>query len=372
MATTSAAPSFSPPRSNYVFINDSNPQDAKSKAKRKLVRAQAARGPHSSTSSSNNRADPVQNPSTSNRRQVLKRKKDKANAVTFRLNLAGLDDLEPQADRAVPQAAPKDDTVAAGWVDNRISLAIAQHNTESSAALINSTTLLKSSTPPNEHDLPYPSSSGTVMSNMPGMGWAPPFVSPPEPGKPYIPMLIDHYLKNLAVAIPELDAGTPFILRKKWFPMVITSPAILYVVLLTAASHYAAIHTLLPRKPIQAILLHLKQQTLTSTNGLIRASPKDQPMSDTIIAAVAKMASYEAMFGTPTLFHTHMRGLQNMIKARGGLEALGLDGLLMRMVLWIDINSAFLLNSKAYFMPAYPLAGHVALQPNPGGFLGAS
>ena len=179
-------------------------------------------------------------------------------------------------------------------------------------------------------------------------------------------------LKNMAVDIPELDAGTPFILRLKWFPMVITSPATLYIVLLTAASHYAASNSLLPRNHIQSILLHLKQQTLTSINALIRATPKDEPMSDAIIGAVAKMASYEAMFGSGTLYHTHMRGLQNMIRARGGLEVLGLDGLLMRMVLWIDINSAFLLKSKAYFLPSHPLAGHTALQPNPGGFLAAS
>ena len=95
--------------------------------------------------------------------------------------------------------------------------------------------------------------------------------------------------------------------------------------------------------------------------------------SDAVIGAVAKMASYEAMFGLPELYHTHMRGLQNMIKMRGGLGTLGLDGLLQRMVLWIDINSAFLLNSPAYFRPTVPLAGHVALQqPNPSGFLGAS
>ena len=155
--------------------------------------------------------------------------------------------------------------------------------------------------------------------------------------------------------------------------MVITSPATLYIVLLTAASHYAAFNGMLPSADTQSILLYLKQVTLTSINALIRDTPANTPMSDTIIGAVAKMASYEAMFGTASLYHTHMRGLQNMIKGRGGLHMLGLDGLLMRMVLWIDINSAFLLNSQAYFLPSMPLAGHVAmLQPNPGGFLGAS
>ena len=98
-------------------------------------------------------------------------------------------------------------------------------------------------------------------------------------------------------------------------------------------------------------------------------------MSDQTIAAVAKMASYEAMFGSPSLCHTHMRGLQSMVQARGGLEAMtGLGGFMMRMVMWIDINSAFLIGGAAYFRPtSQPLAGHVALvpemEPNPAHFL---
>lgn len=154
--------------------------------------------------------------------------------------------------------------------------------------------------------------------------------------------------------------------------MVITASATLNVVLLTAASHYAACKNLTGDRKIQEILLYLKYQTLASTNQLIRSS-HSEVYSDAIIGAVAKMASYEAMFGLPELYHTHMRGLQNMIKQRGGLNALGLDGLLQRMVLWIDINSAFILNSTPYIVPTVPLAGHIVLhQPNPGGFLGAA
>ncbi|KAL9629553.1 MAG: hypothetical protein Q9164_006831 [Protoblastenia rupestris] len=263
------------------------------------------------------------------------------------------------------------DGVTVKVIDKGSQLEILQRKTGASPST-HSSTLQKPTAILEEDDVPSSNSSANLVPRMPGTGWVAPFVSHPDPGRPYIPMLIDHYLTNLAVAVPELDAGTPFILRKKWFPMVITSPATLNIVLLTAASHYASLHSLLPRKPIRQILLHLKQQTLTSINSLIRSTPPNEELSDAIIGAVAKMASYEAMFGCASLFHTHMRGLVNMIHARGGLGRLGLEGLLMRMVLWIDINSAFLLNSKAYFLPARPLAGHVALQPNPGGFLGAS
>lgn len=152
--------------------------------------------------------------------------------------------------------------------------------------------------------------------------------------------------------------------------MVITAEATANVVLLTAASHYAIFHGLSGNPQIKRILLYLKCQTYAAVQKLIANSSPDR-RDDVLIGSVAKLASYEAMFGTSELYHLHIRNLQIMIQERGGLDTLGLGGLLQRMVLWIDINSAFLLNSTAYFLPRVPLAGHVILQqPNPTGFLG--
>ena len=130
--------------------------------------------------------------------------------------------------------------------------------------------------------------------------------------------------------------------------------------MLTAGSHYAASRKMLHRPDVRAALLDLKGITLASINQLMRETPLDKPPSDVIISAVCKMASYEAMFGTPTLFHTHMRGLQSMINKRGGLLGLGLEGFIMRMVMWIDINSAFILGNMTYFETCTPLAGNTA------------
>ena len=177
-------------------------------------------------------------------------------------------------------------------------------------------------------------------------------------------------LTNLATDIPELDAGNRGILRSRWYPMVLTADATFNIVLLTAASHFAVFNNLIGNQKIKETLLYLKCQTYAAVNLLIRNS-SSEIHSDALIGAVAKLASYEAMFGSPELYHLHIRNLQIMINQRGGLDTLGLDGLLQRMVLWIDINSAFLLNSTAYFLPKVPLAGHVIIQqPNPSGFLG--
>ena len=152
--------------------------------------------------------------------------------------------------------------------------------------------------------------------------------------------------------------------------MVITESALLNIVLLTAASHYASDRSMPNAKQF---LYSLKHEAISATNRLLLHQQNASMLNDQVIGAVAKLASYEAMFGEREQYHTHMRALVRMVEMRGGLLKLGLDGLLMRMVLWIDLNSAFLLGCAVYFKAIVPLAGHVAiLEPCPGHFLGAS
>lgn len=94
-------------------------------------------------------------------------------------------------------------------------------------------------------------------------------------------------------------------------------------------------------------------------------------LSDQLIGAVAKMASYEAMFGTQETYEIHMAGVKRMVNLRGGVRSLGLGGLLGRMVLWIDRNASFLHGCPLYFPEDFG-PGLTITSPNPGHFLGAS
>lgn len=173
----------------------------------------------------------------------------------------------------------------------------------------------------------------------------------------------------MAVDIPELDhPGAKGALRSIWFPAVLNQQATLNVVILTAAFHYASINTS-QCKP--EVLYKLKQDAITS----IKRGLQDPELmaSDQLIGAVAKMAAYEAGFaGDEAQYHIHMKGLMKMVELRGGLESLGLNGLLARMLLWIDLNAAFLLKTPLYFAHTNALPGHTVSEPNPGQFLGAS
>lgn len=92
--------------------------------------------------------------------------------------------------------------------------------------------------------------------------------------------------------------------------------------------------------------------------------------SDQLIAAVAKMASYEALFGDRQIFNTHMTGLLRMVSLRGGLPALGLGGLLERILLWIDSNAAHITGSHIYFDRAAFPSSAVHPRPDPHRFTG--
>ncbi|OJJ43876.1 hypothetical protein ASPZODRAFT_890329 [Penicilliopsis zonata CBS 506.65] len=196
-----------------------------------------------------------------------------------------------------------------------------------------------------------------------------PFRSYPVSWKPFFPSLVDHYLVHMAVDIPELDQpGNQGLLRTRWFPLVISEPALFHVILLIAASHHASVHG--SPDSLRLNLLQLRHAAVQSINDALAARPA--ALGDALIGAVAKMASYEAMFGTTDHYNIHMQGLIQLIRLRGGFGALGLDGLLRRIVIWIDRNAAHLHQLPLYFPGLDFASGRPLLEPSPSHFLGFS
>ncbi|KAF2212296.1 hypothetical protein CERZMDRAFT_97573 [Cercospora zeae-maydis SCOH1-5] len=116
------------------------------------------------------------------------------------------------------------------------------------------------------------------------------------------------------------------------------------VLLLMTASHYCVMN---PHNASRIDLLALKARPLSEINLEMRKP--DVCISDGVVGAVAKMAAYEAIFGESDTFSAHMKGFQTMLKARGGLSTRGLNGLLERMVVWIDLNACHLTGRTVHF-----------------------
>ncbi|KAL8728625.1 MAG: hypothetical protein Q9166_005278 [cf. Caloplaca sp. 2 TL-2023] len=314
--------------SDLVFINTNSPEDSKSNAKRKAVRSQAARD-HSQPSTSSGDAP--------------KRRRHKL--VSIQLEVA-IDESETSKNDSSPPGAGSTTLDDEDLSTSKIAQQQTQHY--QSSANVDYSAMLP-------------------MSNMPGAGWAHPFV--PYPEQKFVPGVLSHYLTEMAVDIPELDhPGAKGALRRIWFPMVVAEQATLNVVILTAAFHYLSVNQF---QCSPEVLYKLKQDAISSINRGLQ--DPHLATSDQLIGAVAKMAAYEAGFaGDEAQYHMHMRGLVRMVELRGGLESLGLDGLLARMIRWIDLNSAFLLKTHLYFPHAKALPGHITPEPNPGHFLGVS
>ncbi|KAL8836927.1 MAG: hypothetical protein Q9170_002727 [Blastenia crenularia] len=167
--------------------------------------------------------------------------------------------------------------------------------------------------------------------------------------------LIQVDISEKAVDVPELDhPGAKGSLRSIWFSMVITEQASLNVTILFAITHCISIYQTQGRPEV---LYQLKEETIASINRALK--DPDLAISDQIIGAVARMAAYEAGFAEDAKqYHIHMKGLTKMVELRGGLECLGLDGVLARMLLFVDLNAAFLLRTKLYFPHANAPLGH--------------
>lgn len=181
----------------------------------------------------------------------------------------------------------------------------------------------------------------------------------PQDWHPYIPQILDYYRTNMVVDIPDLDGQTTMgLLRSHFFPFIMTDAASLHTVMLVAASHYSKVRG---SRSHSIDLLQLRLMAIREINCALE-NPR-RATSDQLITAVAKMASYEALFGDRDIFNTHMTGLLRMVSLRGGLPALGLDGLLERILLWIDSNASHLLGKHVYFdKAAFPTT---AVHPRP-------
>ncbi|KAF5597600.1 fungal specific transcription factor factor domain protein [Fusarium subglutinans] len=197
-----------------------------------------------------------------------------------------------------------------------------------------------------------------------GGGRVDPFRTYPGPWNPQVPGLVDHYLVHMAVDIPELDQpGNKGLLRTSWFPLVLSDEAPFQTVMLLSAANKSSVSgTSIPPNYI----LQLRLQAISSINALM--ATRDDT-SDALIGAVAKMASFEAMHGGIESYRIHMRGLYDMVEKRSGLDSLGLNGLLRRIIIWIDINSSFLLQIPRWYPDEYFTDGGDLVEPNPERFI---
>lgn len=135
-----------------------------------------------------------------------------------------------------------------------------------------------------------------------------------------------------------------FLLRTDWFPFIMKNATTFYAALAFAGS----IYYFRLKRPVEAPrLLDLRQKAILGINDSL--SKIQYGPEDATIGAVFCMSLLESMYGDAQSYRVHMKGLQRMVQMRGGLTHLGLQGLLERMILWLDFNHAKVHKTALFF-----------------------
>jgi hypothetical protein len=141
-----------------------------------------------------------------------------------------------------------------------------------------------------------------------------------------------------------MGTNTEGLLRLQVFSSILADPASLHAVILVASSHY------IRAQGSNSDIIDLLQLSDMAIREIRSALVDDRRgTSDPLIAAVAYMASYEALFCSRTICETHMEGLTIMVNLRGGLSALGFEGLLENIVRCTDSNASSATGSRSHF-----------------------
>jgi hypothetical protein len=101
-----------------------------------------------------------------------------------------------------------------------------------------------------------------------------------------------------------------------WVPWSLKSPVLLQIAIYTAACYRSELQKIpASQSPIS---LKLKSKSIEILNGLLR----DQRHStcDEAIAAVVYLITNEWYWGTSQNVQAHIRGLQEMVRLRGGIS----------------------------------------------------
>ncbi|KAK4504676.1 hypothetical protein PRZ48_002637 [Zasmidium cellare] len=165
----------------------------------------------------------------------------------------------------------------------------------------------------------------------------------PEAWQKDVCRTLHHMVTLVNIDIAEIDGtGVKGSISNVLYPAVSSEQAALRAVVLFGSAH----HTHLCNASYESLnFLQLKGMTLRSINAAVQ----EGVTSDAIITAVFNLATTEAMFGSPEVFHLHMMGLLGLVRARGGLDMLGIGGLVERCLIWIDSHGSHMNGMKPHF-----------------------
>lgn len=134
----------------------------------------------------------------------------------------------------------------------------------------------------------------------------------------------------------------------RFYAFVFTDPVLLATaVLLGVRNQLDVLGRCLDGQTLVGVI-HIERFLLNSINDALTDPVRG--ISDPMLICVALCAAYEIKHGSAACYHVHMQGLVRMVELRGGLVEIGSpDPWIVRLLMWIDINTAKLADCEPYF-----------------------
>ncbi|KAM5474107.1 hypothetical protein MferCBS49748_000524 [Microsporum ferrugineum] len=171
----------------------------------------------------------------------------------------------------------------------------------------------------------------------------PPQIYPVE-SQWYMPELLRFYSESITLQSQKNDSFGQFgRLRNIWMTTALADACMFHATLFAASAYL----DLLRGESSNVITLYHQTETLRLLTSQLSAS--NMEVTDALIAVTMTLAQTEALSGNECVSSAHSTGLHKMVNIKGGLENLGMDGLLAELIYVGDVMESFLSDTEQSF-----------------------
>ncbi|KAL3451494.1 hypothetical protein BJX65DRAFT_267985 [Aspergillus insuetus] len=153
----------------------------------------------------------------------------------------------------------------------------------------------------------------------------------PVESKPYIPSLVQSFQDRMGLSelVVETDSLAHH-LRSSWIRHAIADPCLMHATLYAASAHLDTLRDTTAARPSpNSVTLYHQTEAIAAVNRRIACG---QDVDDATIASVLLLVITGSLQKDNEATEAHRRGLLHMVAMKGGLEKLGFDGFLARMI----------------------------------------
>ncbi|KAG9236485.1 hypothetical protein BJ875DRAFT_456311 [Amylocarpus encephaloides] len=184
--------------------------------------------------------------------------------------------------------------------------------------------------------IPITSCNPALPPALLALGKINPFGILPMESTPKVQELILHFTNTIASTATNIHSQG--FTDPHWLTAAIVHPALFHVTLYVCSMHLDALNG---RRESNETLWY-KTETMRLLTSALEQEGEEGPIKDETIAAVVLLAHVLAVTGSQLEAKSHLKGLEQMINMRGGIQHVVMDSMLVQMLCTINHITAVL------------------------------